>query len=72
MIRLLVVILLCAFSSGYAQVQVTGGFDRDTVSYGKTAIFTLSVETSGDEDILAVQTVFLDSVYSALSMEKDR
>jgi len=69
MIRVLIVILW-AVTAGYTQVQVTGGFDRDTIPYGQTATFTLSVETSSNEDILAVQTVFLDSVYSALQTFK--
>jgi len=69
MIRVLMIILWAA-TAGYAQVQVTGGFERDTVPYGNTATFTLSVETSSNEDILAVQTVFLDSVYSALQTFK--
>ena len=69
MIRVLIIILWAA-TAGYSQVQVTGGFEQDTVPYGTTARFTLSVETSSDEDILAVQTVFLDSVYSALQTFK--
>jgi hypothetical protein len=69
MIRVLIVILW-AVTAGYAQVEVTGAFDRDTVPIGSSAIFTLSVETSSDEDILAVQSVFLDSVYSALQTFK--
>ena len=69
MIRVLIVILWAA-TAGYAQVQVTGGFEQDTIPYGQTATFTLSVESSADEEILAVQRVFLDSVYSALQTFK--
>ena len=69
MIRVLIIILW-AVTAGYSQVEVAGVFDRDTVPIGNTAIFTLSVQTSSGEDILAVQTAFLDSVYSALQTFK--
>lgn len=69
MIRVLLIIL-SSLSVCYAQVEVTGAFDRDTIPIGSVATFTLSVETSNNEDILAVPTVFLDSVYSALQTFK--
>lgn len=52
------------------QVNVTGAFDRDTIPIGSEASFTLSINLSGDEEILVVPTVFLDSMYSALQTFK--
>jgi len=69
MIRILLIIL-SSISLCYSQVQVTGAFDQDTITIGNVTSFTLSVETSNNEEILAVSTVFLDSIYSALQTFK--
>ncbi len=53
-----------------AQISVTGAFDRDTVRLGESSMFTLSIKTSGGEEILAIPDAFLDSIYSALQTFK--
>ena len=63
-------IILCCHCVAIAQVKVTGSFDRDTVSIGNSVTFTLSIETSNNEQILAIPKVFLDSIYSALQTFK--
>ena len=53
-----------------SQLVISGGWDKDTIVIGDEAILTLSIETDNGVDILAVSSVFLDSVYSALASVK--
>jgi len=53
-----------------AQIELTGGWDQDTIVIGNEAQFTLSIEASQDVEILAVGGQFLDSIYSAVASLK--
>lgn len=52
------------------QLKVTGAFIKDTVEIGQPVDFTLSIECSDQERVIAVSRIFLDSIYSALQTFK--
>jgi len=53
-----------------AQIELSGGWDQDTIVIGDEAQFTLSIQASQDVEILAIGSQFLDSVYSAVASLK--
>lgn len=48
-----------------SQVQVTGEFARDTIEIGQEIELRLSVVVAGDVDVIAIPSIFIDSLYSA-------
>ena len=62
------IFLLCCRISG--QIELSGGWDQDTIVIGNEAQFTISIEAAQDVEILAVGGQFLDSVYSAIASLK--
>ena len=63
---------MALFFSIYAQAQldVSGGFEQDTVVIGDEVSFTLSVMTENDIEVIGVTTYFLDSIYGSLQSIK--
>ncbi|MFT4566308.1 MAG: hypothetical protein ACI9FN_001263 [Saprospiraceae bacterium] len=53
-----------------AQIEISGGWDQDTIVIGDEAQFTLSIQAPQDIEIVAVGGQFLDSVYSAIATIK--
>lgn len=69
--HILIMSFIClALNAGNSQLKVTGAFEQDTIEIGKSVMFTLSIECSKEEQILAVPRIFLDSIYSALQTFK--
>lgn len=58
--------------TGNTQIEVSGGFEKDTVVIGDEVSFTLSIEIDPSIEIIGVTSYFLDSIYGSLQSQKAR